>query len=212
MVDSKLIMDFFELLNGNNLKYVLLKNDDNVLPYHMESDNDIDFLIHPSDYNRLIDAAILNGYEKRIGESCKRYFLYQLREDIFLKKDDCYFHFYEALACNPLTNMGNCKIPLENLVQEYIWGNREWDSNNKWWIMNDVSILFYLIVRSVFDKHYFKSKYVREIEKRINYIDCEDFYMLAQTVFYSFTAKMIEMVKREQYDRILGEYLSYKNY
>lgn len=212
MVDAKIIMDFFEVLNKNNLKYVLIKNDDNVLPYLLESGNDIDFLIHPSDYDRLIDIVVLNGYERRIGESCKRYFLYQLREDIFLRRDDCYFHFYEALSCNPLTNMGKCKMPLEKTVQEYVWNNRIWDSVNNWWIMDDISILLYLIVRSVFDKMCFRDKYVREIEKRIEKIDEKDFFVLARTVFFGFTSRMIEMVKEKKYESILGEYLSYTDY
>jgi hypothetical protein len=212
MVDANIIKDFFEVLNKNNLKYVLIKNDDNVIPNQLESGEDIDFLIHPSDYDRLIDVVISNGYEKRMGESCKRYFLYQLREDIFLRKGDCYFHFYEALSCNPLTNMGKCKMPLENMVQEYIWNHRIRDSVNRWWIMDDISILLYLIVRSIFDKMCFRSKYIREIEKRIAYIDEEDFFLLARTVFYGFTSRMIQMVKNKNYERVLNEYLSYTNY
>ncbi len=67
MVDANIIKDFFEVLNKNNLKYVLIKNDDNVIPNQLESGEDIDFLIHPSDYDRLIDVVISNGYEKRMG-------------------------------------------------------------------------------------------------------------------------------------------------
>jgi hypothetical protein len=212
MVDSKIIMDLFELLNKNNFNYVLIKNDGDLLPNHLESGKDIDFLIHPSEYDRLIKVVTENGYEKRAGESCKRYFLYQLREDIFLRKEDCYFHFYEALSCNPLTNMGKCKMPLETLVQTYIWNNKKWDATNKWWIMDDVSILLYLIVRSVFDKMYFREIYIREIKKRIKYINSEIFYKLADTVFYGFTTRMIELVKLEKYESILNEYLSYRDY
>lgn len=212
MVDSKLIQDFFELLNKNNVNYVLIKNDGDKLPYHLESGKDIDFLIHPDEYHRLIDIVTENGYEKKVGESCKRYFLYQLKEDIFLKKEDCYFHFFEALSCNPLTNMGKCKMPLETSVQNYIWKHKKWDEIHDWWIMDDISILLYLIVRSVFDKMQFREIYISEIEKRLHFIDSEDFYDLAKTVFYSFTPRMIELIKLGKYERILNEYLSYRDY
>lgn len=212
MVAVEIINDFFELLNENNFKYVLIKNDDDAIPYSINSGDDIDFLIHPSEYNRLIEIALDNGYEKVVGESCKSYFLYQLRDDILLKKEDCYFHFFEALSCTPLTNMGRCKMALENDVQKFIWENRVWDSANNWWIMDDISILLYLIVRSVFDKKDFRDKYIREIKKRINYIDNDSFYMLAETVFWGFTPKMIALVKEKRYAEVLKDYLAYSDY
>ena len=212
MVNPKLIKDFFLLLNKNNINYVLIKNDGNKVPYYLEDEKDIDFLIHPTEYEKLKAILTNNGYEKKIGESCRRFFLYQLREDLFFKKENCYFHFYEALSCNPLTNMGKCKIPLDNIIQDYIWKNKRWDKENNWWIMDDISILLYLIIRSIFDKLDFRIIYIEEIEKRIEYIDSKDFYILANSVFFKFTNKMIELVKKREYKNILKEYLSYKNY
>ena len=212
MVAVEIINDFLELLNTNNFKYVLVKNDDNAIPYSVNSNDDIDFLIHPSEYERLIEVTTNNGYEKIVGESCKSYFLYQLRDDILLKKEDCYFHFFEALSCTPLTNMGRCKMALENDVQRYIWENRVWGSTNNWWIMDDISILLYLIVRSVFDKKCFKDKYIREIEKRVNYLENDSFYMMAKTVFWGFTPQIISLVKEKRYAEVLKEYLAYSNY
>ncbi len=212
MVDANVILEFLKLLNSSDIKYVLIKNDDDAIPYKVESDNDIDFLIHPDDYSELIEIGTANGYEKRVGESCKRYFLEQLREDILFKKEDCYFHFYEALACSPLTNMGNCKMALERSVQSHIWENRIWDENKQWWIMDDISILLYLIVRSVFDKQEFKPKYIREIEKRAELVEDEAFIRLAKTVFFGYTPKMIKLIKEKKYSQILGDYLSYTLY
>lgn len=212
MVDSKIITDFIELLNTNAFNYVLIKNDGNKIPYKIESGKDVDFLIHPDDYDRLVETVVKNGYDKRIGESCKRYFLYQLREDIFLKKEDCYFHLYDALPCSPITNMGECKMPLDNAVQEYIWKNKVWDQKNKWWIMDETAILLYLIVRSVFDKRHFKDVYINEIQKRIDYIDSENFYRLAHTVFFAFTDRLIELIKAEDYEHVICSYLSFREY
>lgn len=212
MVDANIIIEFFELLNSHDLNYVLIKNDDNVIPFQLQSENDIDFLIHPDDYYRLIDIVVQHGYEKKIGESCKRYFLEQLKEDLLFRKEDCYFHFYEALSCSPLTNMGNCKMALEQSVQSYIWNNKVWDDINNWWIMDDISILLYLIVRSIFDKKSFREKYIREIEKRVILINSDEFYKLARTVFFCFTPQLIELIKNKEYSCILKKYLSFSEY
>ncbi len=37
MVAVEIINDFLELLNTNNFKYVLVKNDDNAIPYSVNS-------------------------------------------------------------------------------------------------------------------------------------------------------------------------------
>ena len=73
-------------------------------------------------------------------------------------------------------------------------------------------ILLYLIVRSVFDKKEFKRKYIREIKKRRKLLERKEFKSLAQTVFFGFTPVLIELVKSEEYDKILGKYLSYSKY
>ena len=43
MVDANVILEFLKLLNSSDIKYVLIKNDDDAIPYKVESDNDIDF-------------------------------------------------------------------------------------------------------------------------------------------------------------------------
>ena len=65
MVDSNLIKDLFLLLNKNNINYVLIKNDGNKIPDYLEDEKDIDFLIHPSAYEKLKTLLINNGYEKK---------------------------------------------------------------------------------------------------------------------------------------------------
>lgn len=111
-----------------------------------------------------------------------------------------------------MTNMGNCKIPLDKLIQNHIWQNKVWNEEYKWWIMDDITILLFLIIRGVFDKREFKAKYVYEIEKRIEYIDCDKFYDLAYTVFFKFTDKLIMLIKERKYENIIKQYLSFREY
>lgn len=78
--------------------------------------------------------------------------------------------------------------------------------------MDNRIILLYLLVRSVFDKKFFKSKYIREIEKRIQLLDDKDFVYMCEKVFFKFTDRLIEMVKSKQYDNIIIEYKTFTDY
>lgn len=57
MVDSKIIFDFIHLLNSNNINCVIIKNDCNEIPYNLEDNRDIDFLVHPTEYDKLIELV-----------------------------------------------------------------------------------------------------------------------------------------------------------
>ena len=135
MVNKANIEFFFKMLNDSWINYVLLKNDENRVPGSVNDGDDIDILIHPSDYEKYKDTLIHNGYQILLGESKKYYFLYKLRDDIFANKEDLYVHAYEKLSCVSFTNMGASKIPLDKNIQEYIWNHKHWDKNFKFWIV-----------------------------------------------------------------------------
>lgn len=212
MVSSDIILQFFNLLNNNNLLYVLIKNDGGKIPYNVEDGKDVDFLIHPSHYNILLNLCLENGYRRLPGESKKYFFLYKLRDDIFICKNDAYFHIYDKLACNSFTNMGLSKIPLDNKVQQYIWSNRIWDTVNSWWKANDVIVLISLIVKSIFDKKCFRKEYIYEIELRSNLLDNSIFTSLCETIFFNYTDKLIFMLKGKKYDKIILDYQHFVQY
>lgn len=212
MVNKEYITEFFDILNKCNIQYVLIKNDDDRIPESVEDGDDVDILIHPTDYNKFADLMNKEGYIKVHNEFKKYYFIYGLKPDLYLKKNEAYFHAYDRLACTSFTNMGMAKIPLDDYIQNYIWKTRVWDNYNRWWIMDNRIILLYLLVRSVFDKKFFKSKYIREIEKRIQLLDDKDFVYMCEKVFFKFTDRLIEMVKSKQYDNIIIEYKTFTDY
>lgn len=212
MVNKEYITEFFNILNKNDIKYVLIKNDDDRIPERVKDGDDVDILVHPIDYNRFSELMSKKGYIKLHNEYEKYYFIYGLKPDLYLSKNEAYFHAYDRLACTSFTNMGSAKIPLDNYIQNYIWETRVWDKVNNWWIMDDRTILLYLLIRSIFDKKFFKSKYIREIEKRITLLDDKDFVNMCEKVFFKFTQRLIELVKSRQYGNIIIEYKSFTNY
>ncbi|MGL5571540.1 hypothetical protein [Cetobacterium sp.] len=212
MVSSENIKNFFEWLNNNSIKYVLIKNDEEHIPYRVLDGDDIDILVHPSDYDRYLKLIQENGYKVLSGESSKYYFIYNMRKDIYAEKEDVYIHAYDKLSCVSFTNMGLSKIPLDKKIQEFIWKTKKWDSKNKWWIADDRIILLYLIIRAIFDKKNFRERYIYEIEKRKKIITDLKFRELCNLVFFKFTPTLLELIKNREYDVILKKYRCFKDY
>ena len=116
------------------------------------------------------------------------------------------------MSCNSFTNMGIAKIPLDIKIQEYIWTHKVWDNINNWYIMDDCAILLYLIVRSTFDKGYFRDKYIIEIEKRKYLLKDVNFKDLCKLVYYKFTDELIMLLINEKYDEVFPQLIKFKNY
>lgn len=211
-VPSQQILNFFKLLNENGINYVIIKNDCNEFPSNVLCGDDVDILVHPDDYEKYINLLKINGYDFLDGENKKYFFLYNLRDDLYIKKEDAFFHAYEKLSCNSFTNMGVAKIPLDIKIQEYIWTHKVWDDLNNWYIMDDCAILLYLIVRSTFDKGYFRDKYIIEIEKRKYLFKDVNFINLCKLVYYKFTDELIRLLINEKYDEVFPKLIKFKNY
>ena len=212
MVNPENIKDFFRLLNENEITFVLPKNDGNLIPNAVMDEKDIDIIVLPEHYEKFLDTVLKAGFEWLPGESKKYFFLYKLRADIFIRKDDAFFHAYEKLSCVTLTNMGLSKIPLDNAIQNYMWQNRIWDEKNCWWIADDKIILLFLIVRSVFDKKFFRPIYIQEIEARKHLLETADFVALCELVFFKYTNRLIHLIKTGRYEEIRQDYLRFCDY
>lgn len=212
MVNPEHIKAFFRLLNEKKIAYVLPKNDGNLIPDAVEDGKDIDIIVMPEDYEKFLNTMLQAGFERLPGESKKYFFLYKLRPDLYLKKDDAFFHAYEKLSCVSLTNMGLSKIPLDDMIQDYLWKNRIWDEKNHWWIADNKITLLFLVVRSVFDKKFFRPIYVREIEARKNLLDSPEFITLCKPIFFKYTSRLIQLLKAGRYDEIPQDYLHFCDY
>jgi len=51
MVNGEEIKGFFRLLNSKNIKYLLIKNDGNLIPNAVADGKGVDILVHPKHYD-----------------------------------------------------------------------------------------------------------------------------------------------------------------
>lgn len=216
-VDSKLVYDFFETLNRSEVRYVLIKNIGQELPHYLKDGKDIDILVSIEDRCKFAKTMLEAGFLKRIhplGIESGYRFGYQLQECQFWQKNGIAQNFYIdvcfQLMCKSLTP--NFWVPLDSAVNRRALEEKVWNERLGCWQMDEMTLLVYLLVRCVFDKHSFSKAYIEEIEKRKQWIYEEVVQKMLLTVFYRFSGRISEMVNAGEYDSILENYVQFTDY
>ena len=216
-IPSEVILDFFEKLSSADILYVIIKNISDELPRHLKDRKDIDILVHESYVRQFEEFMAANNFNKctpPLGRENGWNFAYQLPEYQFWKlNEDKYTLYIDAsfkLSCKSLTP--KTWIPLDKCINDDIWEKRIFDSKNHWWIMDDETILIYLLVRSIFDKREFKEGYIKGIESRKAFLKNAGVQQKLSKIFFKGTNLLIEQVTAGHYDNIISNYLSFTDY
>ncbi len=216
-IPAQEIKDFFTQLNSSGIDYVLIKNIADELPNQLQDGKDIDILVKENQIKEFEKFMRSHNYKKRIhpyGKKVGWNFVYKLPESQFWKLNNNQFTLYIdvcfKLCCKSL--MPKVWIPLDNYINENIWINKIFDEENNWWIMDNESQIVYLITRSVFDKKEFNSKYITEIEQRKNLLKNESVKLKLSKIFFKYTDSLIAQIENNNYDQIVNNYLTFKEY
>jgi hypothetical protein len=208
------IQAFFKLLNDSAIEYVLIKNIGGELPHKLKKDKDIDILVKNKEVARLKELVADSDFRQIVHPKSRKTgwnFAYGASECLMFKgcaglKVD----IHSELCLKSL--MGNIWIPMDKCVDDRVWGNKVWDEQNKWWIIDDKTQLVYLISRCVFDKREFSALYIAEIERRSHLLDDPDVQIMLEKVFFRFTDRLMEMLTSKQYASIVGKHLAFRDY
>ena len=216
-IDKGVVNRFFELLNENNIKYILIKNICEELPNKLQNGKDIDILVNKQDEEKFEQVMNMDGFiiqKHPYGKDNGWQFLYGLKEYKKWKKKDCEYDFYIdvsfELSCGSLTP--RTWIPLDKSIQKYIWENRKWDEENRWWIMDVNARYVYYIVRCMFDKKIFSEEYIYMIENEQTRIDEKVVHWMLKLIFFGATEEIQTVIREKKYDEVMEKYISYSKY
>lgn len=216
-IEETVVMEFFELLDREQIRYVLIKNINGELPKRLKDGKDIDILVKLSDRKKFTEVMSQNGFLKRIpplGKDNGYRFGYQLPEYQFWQKGGIQQTFYIdacfKLMCKSLTP--RYWVPLDEMINERIWNEKVWDDQLQCWCVDEKTLLVYLLARSVFDKRTFSETYRIEIDKRKELLKDKEVQSMLQTIFYKYTKTITQYVLESKYEIIIPNYLKYTEY
>lgn len=216
-IENKIINGLFELLNTNNIQYVVIKNILDELPNKLPNGKDIDIIVKKEQKEKFNEIMKKSGYHIQthpLGRENGWLFLYGLEEYQFWKLEnynqDFLIDVSFKLSCKGL--MPKTWIPLDHMIQKRVWENKVWDEVKQWWIMDLNTRFVYYLVRCIFDKKVFSEKYVQEIERVKNMISKDIVKDMLLLIFYGYTERLMDLVDRKCYHKIIKDYITFKEY
>lgn len=216
-IDEKHIRNFFSMLNDADVRYMLLKNIADELPYKLKNGKDIDIFVNNEDMSKFSKKMDEYGWLYRVhplGREAGYSFAYKLPECQFWQlggiEETFYVDVCYKLMCKSLTP--KVWVPLNDLIQEQAWKLKEWNDELQCWQLGEKVLFSYLFARCVFDKRTFDELYIAEIEKRKHLLDDTEVHAMLETIFYRFTDTLISLVKKSDYGAIMHSYITFEDY
>lgn len=215
MIASKqTVLHCFQVLEENNIRYALLRNINHELPEHYElGKKDIDIIVHPEDQNRFHAVMKNEKWMKKrhpwdFGNNFV--FLYAMNPFEFYEKDGVIFDVCFQLCCRSI-NAGEW-MPIDQIINHSVWDNRKKNNLWGWFELSEEDELIHLLTRCVFDKKEFKEGYIQRIEELLSLVDLDNVVRKAETVFFLFTDKLFDMIKKKNYQQIVEAYNTFIDY
>lgn len=207
------VFDLFGKLNKSNIRYALLRNVNNELPFNFSSNKDIDIIVNPNDKEKIIKFFKDNNWKRKahpLEKAQKIKYLYALDEFLFYTKGQINLDVSFQLSCKS-TN-GNEWMPLDQFINNNVWKNIKRNNDFGW---NELSYEYetiHLITRCVFDKKSFNLNYIKRMNYLSNKIDFDKIYTELSLIFFKFTPILIKMILNKEYNKIINTYLSFGDY
>jgi len=209
--DSQEIISFFNVLNENNISYILLRNIDNELPNNLSKKKDIDIIVRIEDKYKLENALLTNNWDKIRHPYSKVPYLYSMNPCDFYNLDGLHIDIVYELPCRSLITRQ--WIPLDQKIQDDLWEYKIEVFNLPWrYLLSSEIEIVHLLTRCIFDKKFFNSGYVLRLNEIYPLSNKEILSKYLDLVFFKFTKTLLKLVEKREYDAISNKYLTFKDY
>jgi hypothetical protein len=208
---EKDVIDLFSLLNNENINYILIRNINNELPKSLPLNKDIDLMINEDEASNFNHLMQRNGWKQKNHPLGHFPFLYGLKPFEFYFKNGIHLDICFQLACRSL-NKGEW-FPLDMQIQEDLWNNKLKILDSPWKYQLSIEDEFvHLITRCVFDKKEFNNGYIERIEQLKKVINSNIVLSKFEVVFFKYSKLLFEQINKKEYDKIITNYLQFKDY
>ncbi len=172
----------------------------------------ISIIVFPDD-NTLLDnlskkekhslIKLNHPYGKMFGYS----FLYQMKEFQLYYFKNAFLQVFFQLPCMSLEN--NTWIPLDRSIQSSVW-NRTSTTDNK--MLNNECLFIYKLCLCVFQFKNFADEHILFLSNLFLSLDVSYLEEMLNYVFFSYTSRMMDLIRQNKYDKIINDYYSFNCY
>lgn len=210
---SQEILNLFNELNKQNIKYVLLHNINDELPNNLSVNKDIDILVKDTCKSAFQSFMKVNAWKKirhpyDIGNNFM--FLYNMDKLEMYRKNRISLDICYQLNARSINN-GEW-MPLDQEINTSIWIGRKKNKIYPWYELDIENQVLHLVVRCIFYKKKFSCKYVESINHYFEKSSKEILEQKFSLVFFKFAPYLIELIELKKYGDIISEYFAFSNY
>ncbi|PZW43784.1 putative nucleotidyltransferase [Mesonia algae] len=209
--DKQEIISFFGILNKNNINYILLRNIGNELPDNLSKTKDIDIIVKIQDKQKLENVLLENKWEKIKHPHRRVPYLYSMNAFDFYNLKGLHIDVAYELACRSIITRQ--WIPLDQKIQDNVWRYKREVHNSPWKYLLSYEIeMVHLLTRCIFDKKIFTKGYISRIDEIYPLSNKDVLAEYLDLVFFKFRYTLLKKVKHKEYNTIINEYLTFKDY
>lgn len=207
-VELKLI---FNLLQQNNINYMVLRGFDEI-PQQVTYNNDLDLLCAIEDRDKIHPLFDKSGYKFYQDSLLHHTYLYAAlpHHHFRSKKKDLHIDIVYNLSYKS-PNKGEW-VSIHEDLQKSIWHNKRKVKN--YWLFQPShhDELMHLICHCIFDKQEFRGKNVQRIKRLFPLTDHIQLESDLELVFFKYTPYLLAQIKNNEYEQIINNYLTFKEY
>lgn len=192
---------FLETLKEEEVEYRILEVRNHLLTV----------LIKPDCYKgfkKLAKRWGLKRLEHPFGKRHGYKFLYQMQEFAIYEKDGWYYEIFCQLPCKSLTP--KMWMPLDKCVQQALWATKQ--EKDGYLYVAEEEMWIYRMTRSMFTSMTFTEKDKAFLESYKQVLTSDTLKEKLNLIVFGFANRLVELASQGNYDAILTEYYSYKDY
>lgn len=216
-IEKKYLDTCFELLNESNVEYMYI---DGVWAERMDiipNGSCLDVLVKHESRQELRKFLYENGFlfpPNIYGQERGWKFETQLSECDYVKlprvNQDVYMKISEKLCCQGISE--KVWIPVGQDHIEKMWETRVWNEEIQVWLPDDCWRLGMMIVKSVFQEHFFSDEVKNFIECHTSIIEDIRLNLFLHSIFFAYTEYMLRYLRSRDYEMICEHYITFMNY
>jgi len=201
----------FNSLQKNNISYMVLRGFDEI-PEDVTYNNDLDLLCKKNDQKKIQQIFSDLKYKFYQDSLLHHTYLYAALPHQHFRNKNKDLHIdivYNLSYKSP--NKGEW-VSIHEDLQQSIWHNKRKVDNFWSFQPSHHDELMHIICHSIFDKQEFREKYILRIKQLF---PLSNHYQLKQDlelIFFKYTSSLLEQIKKEQFDQIIINYLTFKEY
>lgn len=210
---EELVLSVLKNLNNSGSRWILLRNTDDLLPDKLQFGKDIDILIEPGNLQSVVEILKNKSFKVLKNPLDRNLRWYGVTAPVMLESPD---GIRVDLVCEifVISTHRSVLIPLDKEIQRSAWENavQEKFSDLSVEVLGAEDLFVSLASRCVFDKKIFGAWQQKKLKALLETLHENSLERKLRLVFFNFAPILMMKIKNFEFESILADYLSFKDY